>query len=62
MKKQVFELLSALCVYNSEGYNRALQALDHYKVSYIDKNMFYVDYSFSCKGMRYHEVAGLEMF
>ena len=33
MKKQVFELLSALCVYNAEGYSRALEALDHYKVT-----------------------------
>jgi hypothetical protein len=33
VKKQVFELLSALCVYNAEGYNRALEALDYYKVS-----------------------------
>ena len=33
MKRQVFELLSALCVYNAEGYSRALEALDHYKVS-----------------------------
>jgi hypothetical protein len=32
VKKQVFELLSALCVYNTEGYNRALDALQHYKV------------------------------
>ena len=32
VKKQVLELLSALTVYNKEGYNRALQALDHYKV------------------------------
>jgi len=31
VKKQVFELLSALCVYNAEGYNRALEALEHYK-------------------------------
>jgi len=31
VKRQVFELLSALCVYNAEGYNRALEALDHYK-------------------------------
>jgi len=31
VKKQVFELLSALCVYNAEGYSRALEALDHYK-------------------------------
>lgn len=32
IKKQVFELLSALCVYNVDGYNRALDALEHYKV------------------------------
>jgi len=31
VKKQVFELLSALCVYNAEGYSRALEALEHYK-------------------------------
>jgi len=31
VKRQVFELLSALCVYNAEGYSRALEALDHYK-------------------------------
>ncbi|XP_075228293.1 uncharacterized protein LOC142328432 isoform X2 [Lycorma delicatula] len=31
VKKQVFELLSALCVYNAEGYARALDALEHYK-------------------------------
>lgn len=33
VKKQVFELLSALCVYNQEGHARALDTLDHYKVS-----------------------------
>ena len=32
VKKQVLELLSALCVYNAEGYARALDALEHYKV------------------------------
>lgn len=32
VKKQVFELLSALCVYNEQGYRRALETLDHYKV------------------------------
>ena len=31
VKKQVFELLSALCVYSADGYKRALEALDHYK-------------------------------
>lgn len=33
VKKQVFELLSALCVYNGDGYARALDALEHYKVT-----------------------------
>ncbi|CAH0559409.1 unnamed protein product [Brassicogethes aeneus] len=31
VKKQVFELLSALCVHNEEGHARALDTLDHYK-------------------------------
>ena len=31
VKRQVFELLSALCVYSAEGYSRALEALEHYK-------------------------------
>ncbi|CAG7729172.1 unnamed protein product, partial [Allacma fusca] len=31
LKKQVFELLSALCVYSSDGYGRALQALEYFK-------------------------------
>lgn len=37
VKKQVFELLSALCAYNSEGYARAIETLEFYKVrkSYI---------------------------
>ena len=39
VKKQVFELLSALCVYNAEGYSRALEALDHYKVTELNKKM-----------------------
>lgn len=33
VKKQVFELLSALCAYNSEGYSRAIETLEFYKVS-----------------------------
>ena len=37
VKKQVLELLSALTVYNAEGYNRALQALDHYKVCSVGR-------------------------
>ncbi|XP_069063412.1 inverted formin-2 isoform X1 [Pleurodeles waltl] len=32
VKKQVFELLAALCMYSSKGYTLALDALDHYKV------------------------------
>ena len=35
----MFELLSALCVYNAEGYSRALEALDHYKVIYARRNV-----------------------
>lgn len=34
VKKQVFELLSALCVYSSEGYQLTLKALDSFKVSF----------------------------
>lgn len=33
VKKQVFELLAALCIYSPEGHMLALDALDHYKVS-----------------------------
>jgi len=33
VKKQVLELLSALCVYNLEGHARALDTLQHYKAS-----------------------------
>lgn len=36
VKKQVFELLSALCAYNSEGYARATEILEHYKVQRHD--------------------------
>lgn len=32
VKTQVFELLSALCVYAEEGYKLALDALEDYKV------------------------------
>lgn len=32
VKKQVFELLSALCMYSADGYARAIDALGHYKV------------------------------
>ncbi|XP_072171506.1 inverted formin-2-like [Diadema setosum] len=33
VKKQVFELLSALCVYNHNGYELAVDALEDYKVN-----------------------------
>lgn len=33
VKKQVFELLSALCAYNADGYTRAIETLEFYKVS-----------------------------
>lgn len=33
VKKQVFELLAALCIYSPEGHVLTLDALDHYKVS-----------------------------
>lgn len=32
VKKQVIELLSALCAYSQLGYNRAMETLDLYKV------------------------------
>lgn len=32
VKKQVFDLLSALCAHSPEGYNRAFETLEHYKV------------------------------
>ena len=35
VKKQVFELLSALCAYNADGYARAIETLEYYKVSQI---------------------------
>lgn len=35
VKKQVFELLSALCVYSTEGYHLTLAALDSFKVSRV---------------------------
>lgn len=34
VKKQVFELLSALCAYSRSGYNRAIETLENFKVSF----------------------------
>ena len=42
VKKQVFELLSALCVYSAEGYNRAIEALEHYKTFMSERYRFKV--------------------
>lgn len=39
VKKQVIELLSALCVYSNDGYERALSALEHYKVGDVTENL-----------------------
>ena len=33
VKKQVFEILAAISVYSKDGYARALQVLDKFKVS-----------------------------
>ncbi len=56
VKKQVFELLSALCVYNAEGYNRALEALEFYKVGTEKKRQYHeiLDLSFFCIKWLYH--------
>ncbi|XP_065351487.1 uncharacterized protein LOC135946924 isoform X2 [Cloeon dipterum] len=40
VKKQVFELLSALCVYSPEGYARALDALEFYKTHKNERYRF----------------------
>ena len=38
VKKQVIELLSALCAYSQLGYNRAIETLDQYKVTLMHLN------------------------
>lgn len=35
VKKQVFELIAALCIYSPEGNHLALDALEHYKVNHL---------------------------
>ncbi|KAK3599935.1 hypothetical protein CHS0354_012578 [Potamilus streckersoni] len=40
VKKQIFELLAALCVYSKDGYARALGALEDYKVTKKKKYRF----------------------
>ena len=49
VKKQVFELLSALCVYNADGYSRTLDALEHYKG--LKGNSNQMSYSLSCNNL-----------
>lgn len=41
VKKQIFELLSALCAYSADGHARALETLEHYKV--YGNNIGYVN-------------------
>ncbi|XP_045205613.2 formin-J-like isoform X2 [Mercenaria mercenaria] len=40
VKQQVFELLSALCVYSKDGYSTALDALEHHKTAKKQKYRF----------------------
>ena len=46
VKKQVFELLSALCLYCPRGYDLALDALENYRVS---------GFLVYCKSLRYRK-------
>lgn len=40
VKKQVFELLSALCAYSRSGYCRAIETLENYKVSVTSRHVY----------------------
>lgn len=40
VKKQVFELLSALCAYSRSGYCRAIETLENYKVNRRNRRAF----------------------
>lgn len=46
VKKQVFELLAALSMFDSEGYRLALDSLDHYKASVNDQYLITHDQVF----------------
>lgn len=35
LKIQIWELLSAMCVFNEEGHTTVLEALEYYKVSLL---------------------------
>lgn len=35
MKKQIVELLSAICLYSGDGLKKCMDALEEYRVSYV---------------------------
>ena len=45
VKKQVFEILAAISVYSKDGYARALQVLDKFKVSVLCVIIIIIIYS-----------------
>ena len=47
VKKQVFELLSALCMYSSQGHQLAIDALENYMVSVLYPEIKFLLNSFS---------------
>lgn len=57
VKKQIFELLSALCAYNAEGYARAIETLEYYKVCVFDISFLFNHFilSYACDCMRTRE-------
>nr|XP_026693262.1 inverted formin-2 isoform X12 [Ciona intestinalis] len=42
VKKQVFELLAAMCIYSSEGKSRSIDAMEHYKQAKSQRYRFSV--------------------
>lgn len=40
VKMQVFELLAALALFDSRGHDLSLDALDHYRVTSPDEDVF----------------------
>lgn len=45
VKKQVFDLMTALCAHSTEGYKRAFETLEHYMVRirmYACINVYYI--------------------
>lgn len=45
VKKQVFELLSALCAYSRSGYCRAIETLENFKVSKLRNVWFHYEFT-----------------